>query len=69
MSFSNLYLSAGSPLAKGGVLNAVSFVQKNQKIEPQMDRMDADGQREKPILICVLDLCLSCSSAVKKILI
>jgi hypothetical protein len=45
MSFSNLYLSAGSPLAKGGVLNAVSFVQKNQKIEPQMNRMDADGRR------------------------
>ena len=41
----------------GGVSpNAVSLVPKNQKIEPQMNRMDADGQRENPMFICVLYL-------------
>jgi hypothetical protein len=36
--------------------NTVSLVQKNQKIEPQMNRMDADGQRKNPIVISILHL-------------
>jgi hypothetical protein len=33
--------------------NPVSLVLKNQKIEPQMNRMNADKQRGNPIVICV----------------
>ncbi len=43
---------SGCPVSR----NTVSLVQKNQKIEPLMNRMDADGQRENPIVICVLHL-------------
>ena len=36
--------------------NAVSLVLKNQKIEPQMNRMNADEEDENALFICVFHL-------------
>jgi hypothetical protein len=42
--------------AAGIRLNPVSLVLKNQKIEPQMNRMDADEEDENAVFICVFHL-------------
>ncbi len=47
-------------------LSPISLHFENQKIQPQMNRMNADGEIGDPIFIRVLHLCLSCSSAVEK---
>jgi hypothetical protein len=39
-----------------GLPNPVSLVLKNQKIEPQMNRMNADEEDENPVFICVFYL-------------
>lgn len=56
-----------SILLRRWLARLVIFVLKNQKIEPQINEMNADEEIENPIFIRVLHLRSSCLSAVKNL--